>query len=200
MLSFPKLPIIKNDAHLNSVYNFLPGGTYYLVSFVTEQTSAGVLSENSSGGQCLDGLRMAFSVAEVPMEPTTTTELQNVTTTNSTDGSGDISPSTSEDPATMTTTTEEDLTMTTNGNSTGFIILPSVAIRDWHILVIALLGSALVSLLVLYVIASVVFVFYRRRRSDVIDTELKLGEPKYIPHPEKAEKVLYPEMFKDPLD
>ena len=205
--SSPKLPIINNDAHLNSVYNFLPGRTYYLVSFVSEQSTSGALSEDSSGGQCSDGLRMAFSIAMLPTEPITTTQLQNATTTDSMDSSMDsivdVSTPTTNEPSTtiarnFTTITKENLTTTA---FTSILLLPSVAIRDWHILIIALLGTALVSLLVLYVIASLIFVFYRRRRGrDVVDPESKVEQPKYTPHPEKAEKKAYPEMFVDPLD
>lgn len=191
----PTLTIRKFDIDLDNVVNFVPGRRYYLASYARDNSLQAAFSDNLRGGQCLSGLRMVVEVMALPTTPpaTETTDADYATTSSLPDssgssggggggGSGDPSGDGSRDGDDnagvgssagsgndgdgKTDEISDKFTTKPEESLPSVDLLASVAIRDWHISVIVILGVAIVSLVgVALPLAIVGVFFYRRRKS-----------------------------------
>lgn len=217
----PTLTIRSSDLELHSVISFKPGQRYYIASYAPNGTLIGALSDTANGGQCLQGLRMAIEVMEIPTLPATTTT-QSVSTVQST-----VPTSTQENTETQSTATDplsytpgsgsgigsstgsSDAVQSSTGNST-VAQSPLRSILDWHIAIIVVLAVLLVALPAAFVIAALVIarVIFQRRGKLAVNPESEDGDGvvikqnlsaiEVLPGPEKAP---YPVgVFNDPLD
>lgn len=198
----PILNIRRNDAELNSVFNFNPGKRYYLVSYAPEPSLAGAFSLATSGGQCLEGLKMVMDVAAIPTTKPTTTEsvwnaTENTGAPSTDDGVTVTSPATASGDSSSVESSEEVMT-STDETVVEIAILPSRQIRDWHIAVITVLGSVVLAFVVAAAVGTVSFMLYRRRGDPAIHQE---GDVCKEDLSKKSDKSSYPvEVFKDPID
>lgn len=202
------LTIKRYDADLGSVFNFSPGRRYYLASYAPERTLPGAYSEASSGGQCLDGLKMVIEIAEIPTEPTTAESFQNATETIEDPSTEEVTVYTATSTASASgwgsgsAGMTEELTNATDKTVLEIVILQSQQIRDWHIAVIAVLGAVVLGLALAAALGAISFMLYRRRGEMVVNPELSVKEEcKEKDVLTAADKSSYPvEVFKDPID
>ncbi len=192
-----------NDASLSSFLSFNSGEQYYVVSYTSVLSLGGVASDISYGGQCLQGLKMSFTIAADPTEPVPTYASKGEDTTKEiTDFTSDIPPtdvfsgdSGSGPGSNETTTTTEEVLLD---------ILPSQGIQDWHIILIAVLIVIMFFIILAFVAAIVVI----RRRSYKLDITQKGDEKKPVEDKVQDEPKIrddgvkgYPNaVFDDPLD
>lgn len=176
----PKIKINRNDAELKNVFNFNPGVRYYIVSHTSEQTLNGSVSDVSTGGQCLQGLRLVVDVQELPTRGT----IPEIATTESplVSGPGNSvngGPGNSVNGGTEVTSpfsggsgsnSSGQYSGTTDGNTTltGIGILPARTIQDWHIALIAVLGTLLLLLVVVFLVAGA-YLASKRMRSKTVN-------------------------------
>lgn len=187
---------VNNDgADLDTISSYTAGRVYYLVSYSTN-TLQSALGEEKTGGQCVEGLKLAFAVAPLPSEPSNTRPPPP--------GSGITSPSdilpSVTDPYGSGEVSSSLIPQVTSVPNTG-LTAPFV-FQDWHIAVIAVLGGIVLILLVsgIVVICLVVARSRRKRKTaDISNGKQDMGQIQSI-FPNNAE-VQYPvENFKDPID
>ena len=173
-----KIKINDPEGTLMSVFNYVPGQRYYFASHASEQSAGGAFAEQSSGGQCLQGLRMVFEVQALPTSAPSPEEVDGSTTTR---GASDNDGS---------TTTESDFTLTSIGDSPTSVVTSYTVsfnqsfvnstepateqpkkLRDWHIYLIVVLGVLLVSIILVAVILTLVIVLRRRKAAAKVNPE-----------------------------
>ena len=201
------LTLIYNDGELGSFLSFNPGQQYYLISYTSEQTLDGALSEVSQGGHCLQGLKMSFMIADVPTEPVTT-ETRNYTSAveTTTEFPTDVLPTDFSGGSGSGLMSEETADTTTESE---FENLPARTIQDWHVVMIVVLSVIILVLVIMFVLALVIGVMVHRRRDKLEinpEGELKNGFSNEVAKVRDEEVKVkdsseYPTtVFHDPLD
>jgi hypothetical protein len=205
----PVLHIDRNGRKLSSFLNFEDGQVYYLTSYAPEETLAGALSEQSMGGQCLDGLRMVIYVKAIPTQPVTTAETDTEAFTDGTEvpateggsrSGGAVTHNTRRDPE-MDEMSGRDPEMDEMSgreggnpemNITTVQEIPARRVRDWHIAAIVVVIVVLIMVIaVAGVSVGVLFYRYRWRGHSTVNPVAKTDDVK---HQDLNEP------FNDPID
>ena len=185
--NMPLLIINNNNADLASVINFLPGERNYIVSHCSEQSLAGALTDDSSGGQCLEGLKMVVQVRGDPSLLPDTTTAADVDATNVPTGGGASGSGGNSDPKPTGDRAAESTDPVTRSFSNGgdaegeeqVEIREALEIKDWHVAMIVVLGMALLVVTVSFVVGGALALIHWRRKRNVI-ADGKVEEPESI--------------------